>query len=73
MSEYLLIGKNILVDFNLIGSKVFPRLNIQRKILHFIFFHLFTSKPIGKQDQTHLLLKDLIVGIKLIMMNDVFL
>ena len=41
--------KNILVAFNLIGSKVINGLNIQRKILHFCFpCYLFSSKPSGK-------------------------
>jgi len=65
--------KNILVDFNLIGSKVIHGLNIQRKILHFVFLAIyFKVSHLGSQDQTHLLLKDSIVGRKLMMRSSVF-
>jgi len=60
--------KNILVDFNLIGSKVIHSLNIQRKILHFVSLVIyFQVSRVESQDQTHLLLSDSIVGKKLMM------
>jgi hypothetical protein len=60
--------KNILVDFNLIGSKVIHGLNIQRKILYFVSFAIyFQVSHLESQDQTHSLLKDSIVGRKLMM------
>ena len=47
-------------------------LNIQRKILHFVSLAIyFQVNHLESQDQTHLLLKDLIVGRKLMMGNDV--
>ena len=64
--------KNILVDFSLIGSKVICGLHIQRKILHFVSLAIyFQVNHLENQDQTHLLLKDLIVGRKLMMRNSV--
>jgi hypothetical protein len=60
--------KNILVDFNLIGSKVIHGLNIQRKILYFVSLTIyFQVSHLESQDQTHLLLNDSIVGRKLMM------
>jgi hypothetical protein len=60
--------KNIIVDFNLIGSKVIHGLNIQRKILHFVSLAIyFQVSRLESQDQTHLLLNDSIVGKKLMM------
>jgi hypothetical protein len=60
--------KNILVDFNLIGSKVIHSLNIQRKILYFVSLVIyFQVSRVESQDQTHLLLSDSIVGKKLMM------
>ena len=65
--------KNILVDFNLIGSKVIHSLNIQRKILHFVSLVIyFQVSRVESQDQTHLLLNDSIVGKKLMMGSGVF-
>jgi len=65
--------KNILVDFSLIGSKVIHGLNIQRKILHFVSLAIyFRVSHLESQDQTPLLLKDSIVGRKLMMGNNVF-
>jgi hypothetical protein len=64
--------KNILVDFNLIGSKVIRGLNVQRKVLHFVSLAIyFQVNHLKSQDQTHLLLKDSIVGRKLMMGNGV--
>jgi len=64
--------KNIIVDFSLICSKVIHGLNIQRKILHFVSLAIyFQVSHLESQDQTHLLLKDSIVGRKLMMGNDV--
>jgi len=72
MFEYPLTGKNILVDFSLIGSKVIHGLNIQRTILHFVSLAIyFQVSHLESQDQTHLLLKNSIVGRKLMMENDV--
>jgi len=60
--------KNIIVNFNLIGSKVVHGLNIQRKILHFISLAIyFQVSHLKNQDHTHLLLNDSIVGRKLMM------
>jgi len=57
----------------LIGSKVIRGLNIRRKILHFVSLAIyFQVNHLKSQDQTHLLLKDLIVGRKLMMGNGVF-
>jgi hypothetical protein len=64
--------KNNIVNFSLIGSKVFYSLNIQRKMLHFISLVIyFQVSHLESQDQTHSLLKDLIIGRKLMMENDV--
>jgi len=47
-------------------------LNIERKILHFVSFAIyFQVNHMESQDQTPLLLKDLIVGRKLMMGNGV--
>jgi hypothetical protein len=64
--------KNILVDFNLIGSKVIRGFNVQRKVLHFVSLAIyFQVNHLESQDHTHLLLKDSIVGRKLMMGNGV--
>jgi hypothetical protein len=72
MSEYPLTGKKHPRDFNLIGSNFIRGLNIQRKILHFVSLAIyFQVSHLESQDQTHLLLKDLIIGRRLMMGNDV--
>jgi hypothetical protein len=64
--------KNIFVDCGLIGSKVIYGLNIQRKILHFVSLAIyFQVNHLESHDQTYLLLKDSIVGRKLMMGNNV--
>jgi hypothetical protein len=72
MSEYLLTGKKHPRRFQSHWFKVIRGLNIQRKILHFVSLAIyFQVNHLGSQDQTHLLLKDLIVGRKLMMGNGV--
>lgn len=41
MYEYMLIGKNILVDFSFIDLKDFPGFKIQRKMLHFVLLVIY--------------------------------
>jgi len=72
MSEYLLTGEKYLIYFSLIGSKVIRDLNIQRKILHFVSLAIdFQVSHLESHDQTYLLLKNSIVGRKLMMGNNV--
>ena len=68
MSKYLLTGKNIIFDFSLIDSKAFPCSNIKRKMLHLNFFSIYLQvNQLEKHDYTHLLLRDLDIGRKLMM------
>ena len=73
MSEYPLTGKKHPRRFQSHWFKSYPWLEYSEKNTAFCFpCYLFSSKSSGSQDQTPLLLKDSIVGRKLMMKNNVF-